>query len=178
MRIKEEDLLRWKNQTLKIAKKLDYDKSILDFLEKNLILKVNKNKIPDGLWYGFAQFDNKKPIIEIYEKNLSCETIGNIVEEFKRKKIPEKTIKKVSLLLRIVPKKILFEVYNQCGMDHELIGFLFNQLRNKKHIEKVAVDTLLKFIKDRSGWFFHKIPWKVISVFAPIILYHHKKDEF
>jgi hypothetical protein len=178
MEIENKHLIKWKKKSLEIARKLGYDPNILNLLDKNLVLELNNSKIPKGMWFGWAHYDDKYPKIEVYTKNLSCEDIPNILNELRAKGVPDKTVWWVAKLLRIVPRKIFFSIYNQSGMDHELIGHLYNHQADKKHNERAAVDVQLEFAKARSGWLFHRLPWKVISYFAPIILHHHKKDEF
>lgn len=178
MVIREQDLVKWKKNSLKIARKLGYNKSLIDFLDENVILKVNTDRIPQGMWYGYAHYSKENPVVEVYSKNLSLETTENIISDFKSKGIPKKTLDTFALFHKIVPKRIFFDTYNQSGMDHELIGHILNHMDNKDAGEKAAVEVQIKFAKARSGWLVHKWPWKVISKVAPIILYHHKKDAF
>lgn len=178
MYITKEHLLQWKENSLRIARKLGYDQSVLDFLEEKLLLEVNSRKIPSGMWYGWAHYDRKSPFIEVYQRNISCQSVPEIVDDLRSKGVPEKTIKRVKAFLLIVPRRVFFMAFNQSGMDHELIGHLFNYLAKRDHGEEAAVKVQIEFAKARRGLLFHKLPWTIIAYFAPIILYHHKKDEF
>lgn len=169
---------RWKTNSITIAKRLGYDGLILEFLNNNVTIQLKDQKVPWMFWYGYVEYSPTNPIIFIYNHNMSCESNKEIIEEFRLKGIPESTLRKVALLLRVIPRKILFEAFNQSGMDHELIGHVYNQLKGNDHSERAAVNVQLEFAKARSGWMIHKWHWKLISLLAPIILEHHKKDQF
>lgn len=174
--ITQKDIERWKSNSLKIAEKLGYDKNILERVRKKVKINLKTTKIPDNLWFGFANplFNE----VDIYSTNLFSKSDIEILSTLRNKNIPEKTINKIRILLKTVPGKILFEIFNQSGMDHELIGHCYNLKTGKDHSEKAAVNVQLEFAKERSGLIFHRIPWKIVSLLAPIILHYHKKDEF
>lgn len=176
--ITHNNLKKWKANSIKIARKLGYNESILNSLDANVELKVNHSKIPKGMWYGFVNYDKKNPVVEVYSKNLSCESIHAIVEELRNKGVPKGTTKLVAFLLKLTPRKLFFNIYNQSGMDHELIGHIYNWFSKKEYDERVAVKVNLEFINARGGFSFLKLPWNVFSIFAPILLFYHKKDEF
>ncbi|MCK4422203.1 hypothetical protein KAW48_10430 [candidate division WOR-3 bacterium] len=176
--IKPHHLKRWKANSIEVARKLGYDESLLEFLDEHVKLKINYSKIQKGMWYGFADYDEKCPVVEVYSKNLSCESIHLIFKELRNKGVPGVFALVVAFLLVIAPRETFFNIYNQSGMDHELIGHIYNWLSQKNHDEKAAVKTELDFIKARRGWFPHKCPWNVFSIFAPKILYYHKKVKF
>lgn len=178
MHITYRELRKWKSNTIETARRLGYNEKTLDFLDKNVVIILARSKIPEGMWYGWAHYDDKKPTIEVYRKNISCENISTISEELRSKGVPGKTVRMVTTFLRAIPKRTLFKIFNQSGMDHELIGHLYNHFAKKEHGERAAVEVQIEFSKARGGWLFHKLPWKIISYFAPMILYHHKKDEF
>ena len=171
-------LEKWKVNSIKVARKLDYNESVLSFLDDNVKFTINKSKRPNFMWYGQAHFDEKSPVIEIYNENLSCESVPKIVKNLKEKGNPGIIIFLVGIMLEITPRELFFNIYNQCGMDHELIGHIYNWFSKKEYDERAAVKVNLEFINAKCGFSFLKLPWNVFSFFAPILLFYHKKDEF
>ena len=173
MEINKKYLERWKNNSLKLAIKIGLNKDTISFIENNVKLKLIKRLPPSGNWYGWCIYDEKKPVIVVYSRNLSTESISTITLALKQKKIPQELIDKIIKIYNQVGKMNFFEIYNQSGMDHEIIGHLYNFLEKQKHGEKAAVNIQLLFAKKRSGNFSGK-NWKRVLEIMPIVLGYHK----
>lgn len=156
--------------SLKIALELGYNKELIQFIENNISLKIINSLPPQGFWYGFCSF---KPLfIEVYNRNLSTEDDRTIIQALKYKGMPQSMVKE---LLRI--KELLgndfFEIYNQSGMDHEVIGHLYNHLAKLGHDENAAVHTQIEFAKIRSAGAKGN-SWKLVLGIMPKVLGYHK----
>ena len=173
MVVSSHDLKRWKDNSIKLALKLGLDKNIIDFIDKNTKLKIISGLPPKGMWYGWCMYDNKNPVIEVYSKNLSTEDISVAIASLKSKGLPQKLIDEIVEIYNEIGKPEFFEVYNQSGMDHELIGHLYNHLKGLSHDEKAASKTQIMFAKARSGLLIGR-NWKKILKIMPIVLAYHK----
>ena len=112
---------------------------------ENISLKV----IPGNsypLFYGYADCFFDDKKIEVYETNPS----------------------------KYFPRKIQ-EVWNQSGMDHELIGHLYNAIANLDLSEESARKTQRKMIKLRSK---ESLLWKFSGLILDLLLsFKDKKQE-
>ena len=170
--ISESELFKWMENSLKIALELGYDKKILEFIRKNTVLRLVKDLPPKGYWYGFCFYDKQKPIIEVYHRNLSTESKDIGKYALKQKGMSDSMIEDVMKVLDVLGDDF-YEVYNQSGMDHEIIGHLYNHLSGLDHFEKAAVKTQIEFAKIRSGGL-HGNSWKLILKIMPKVLAYHK----
>ncbi len=93
--ISQDDLGRWRNESLRVANMPYSDYHILDFLRKVPITLIPK--YGGQMLYGRAYSEPAK--VEVYQTN------------------PSKTFSARN-----------WELYNQSGMDHELIGHLYQML--------------------------------------------------
>ena len=75
--------------------------------------------------------------------------------------------------MKSISQKKFFEVYNQSGMDHEIMGHLFHYLKGVRHDEEISVKIQIKFAKYRAKKIGGK-KWKEILKIMPMILGHHK----
>lgn len=170
--ISEGELVKWMENSLKIALELGYNKEIIKFIRKNTILRLVKDIPPKGYWYGFCIYDKERPVIEVYRRNLSTENKEIGAQALKQKGMSNSMIKEVMKVLDVLGNEF-YEVYNQSGMDHEIIGHLYNHLRGQKHDERAAVHTQIEFAKVRKGGL-HGNPWKLILKIMPKVLAYHK----
>jgi hypothetical protein len=173
MIISHHDLNRWKINSIGLALKFRLDKNILDFINRNTRLEVIHSLPPEGMWYGHCIYDKKHPVIEVYHRNLSTEDISIVIVALKKKGLPEKLIEEIVRVYNKVSKAKFFEIYNQSGMDHELIGHLYNHIAGKMHDEKAAVETQILFARARSGLVFGR-NWRRVLEIMPIVLGYHK----
>lgn len=174
--INKKDLKKWAEESVACALKLGYRADILEMLLKKTKLTVLPGFPPDGMWYGRALYLGENPEVQVYERNMITEGIKYVKEQLKFKKVPDKLMNKLVAILRLTPNELLFSMMNQSGMDHELIGHLYNFFTDAEHNEQAACDTQLMFAKKRTGLF--SLQWKLITVLGPIVLLYHKKDEY
>jgi hypothetical protein len=105
--------------------------------------------------------------------------IKEILSELRREGVPEKYVLGIAGALTAFPRRSIFEVYNQSGMDHELIGHAYNFIAKKDSGERSAVETQILFGKHRGSKLqFANLPWKLVFQLAPVILQAHKKCVF
>ena len=149
MTISQDGLNRWKTSSIRLALKLDFDKNILEFINRNTTLKLIPNLPPEGMWYGWCKYDPKHPIIEVYHRNLSTEDISVAMDALRNKGLSDKLIEEIVKIYNRIGKPNFFEIYNQSGMDHELIGHLYNHIAGKSHDERAAVQTQILFAEAR-----------------------------
>lgn len=171
-------LKKWKKNSIKTARKQGYDPKILDFLDEKTELHINEKEIPKGLWYGYTVY-GEKPIIVVFSKNLSCKPVTAIYKELIENGVPKKEATRFTDIIRLTPKGVFFEIFNQSGMDHELIGHQYNYLAGKESDEPAAISTQLELAKARSGLLTpQKIAWKLVSLLAGVIIKTYRKKDF
>ena len=109
----------------------------IDYIKRKVKLKLIRELPPEGMWYGRCVL-KKNPIIEVYHRNLSTEDISTVAVALKKKGLSKKLIQEVIDIYNKVGKEDFFEIYNQSGMDHELIGHLYNCIKHLDHGERGA----------------------------------------
>jgi hypothetical protein len=175
MAISKGDLERWRDNSIKIALELGFDIPILNFIKQNARLVLARSLPPGGMFFGWCIYDDKKPQIKVYHRNLSTEIFEAVRTALKAKGMNDKLIEDIEKVHDKVTPPVFFEIYNQSGMDHELIGHLYNQLKGLAHDEPAAVHTQLTFAKTRSGLFTRSgRNWKRVLRIMPIVLGYHK----
>lgn len=185
MILTKKELIRWRKNTIVVAKKLGYhgkylhkkpedDEDIFEHIINKVPLKLTKGFPPKDNWFGWCRYNFGKPEIEIYSKNLSCVSQNIIIEALQKDKLPQKKIEKIIKHMKSISKSAFFEVYNQSGMDHEIMGHLFHYLKGKEHGEEVSVKIQIKFAEYRAKKMFGSKKWKQIIKIMPVILGHHK----
>ena len=83
------------------------------------------------------------------------------------------TIEHIMNIYSSMSQAAFFEIYNQSGMDHELIGHVYNFLAGQDYGEAAAVNIQLQCAKARSGILFGR-NWRRILTIMPIVLGYHK----
>lgn len=164
-----DNLTYWKQNSIDIAKELRLlEDSVLEEL-KNANLCINTKKRPEGICYGFAHYDAKE--IEIYSQNPSTEGLSSMLSLLKEDGMPQSKIKDFINSISRIPDKKAFEIFNQSGMDHELIGHLGNYLSNKEHNE-TAASAIQKIMAEYRG----KIDpvWNLVIELIPIFQKYHR----
>ncbi len=139
MKITQQDLERWKENTLAVAKDLSLDENILTMLSD-----VPVEIIPgySGFnFYGWSHYeipnDYKTTRVEVYETNPS----------------------------RYFPKA-LWEIWNQSGMDHELIGHIYNFHAGLEHNEPNARKTQVAMARHRGK---DSYLWRMAATLEPVV---------
>ncbi|NCN86362.1 hypothetical protein GW932_00870 [archaeon] len=137
MEIKLSDLEKWKENTLITAKNMRFDKNILNYLENTKLNILNGDS--GKLFYGWAIYNPSEnfPIIEVYQSNPS----------------------------KYLPKK-LKEIWNQSGMDHELLGHHYGRIKDNDGFENYARKTQIKVANFRGK---DSNLWKLASKTLPIL---------
>jgi len=147
-RLKNSDLEEYRKNSIEVAKRIGLlDDSILNEL-KNTELKVAKEERPRGIWYGFAIYEgdnwpNTGSRVEVYEQNPAS----------------------------WMPK-YLRDVFDQSGMDHELIGHIGHYHAGKPHGESRAciVQKVMAEERAKNSW-----GWKLAAKAIPYVQNRHKK---
>lgn len=169
-KITNEDISRWKNNTIDLAISLGYKKEILDQILKITMFENLGGFPPKGNWYGWCMYSFPQPRIAVYECNVtSFFDYEKIKEALEYDGMPINVIDSIINHLKKVSLEDFFEVYNQSGMDHELIGHLYHYINDEDHSEKAASLLQIEFAKHRKSK-----AWKIILQIMPIILGYHK----
>ncbi len=176
MKVTEQDLTRWAAESVKQSLVLGHSERVLSDIMKKVRFQVVPCLIQDGLWYGWTECSKQQPLIAVFEKNMTTEGVQCVRRELEKKHVPAKLVQQLTSLYRIVPQTVWFELVGQSGMDHELIGHLYNFWTGSSYDEQAACDMQIELAKQRGGLF--KLHWKLIAALAPTILAYHKKDEF
>jgi hypothetical protein len=131
MKITKMDLENWRKNTLNLARTHMY---LDEDILKNLEITPLKiiQKDSGRMFYGYVDLFFDNKSINVYFSNPS----------------------------KYLPKK-LREMWNQSGMDHELIGHLCNYLTNQKYHENSARKTQLEMIKLRAS---KSLIWKLAEI--------------
>lgn len=147
--IKTDELQKWEKNSIETAKSIGLlDDEILDILENSIVLKLNLDERPSGIWYGQAYFVEPKEesFIEVFERNPA----GYLPSGLR-------------------------EILNQSGMDHELIGHIGHYLSGKPYGEKNACVAQERMAKKRGE---KSIGWKSASKFIPLVQKYHRNVDF
>lgn len=150
MKIINEDLAeKWKNESINTAKEMNlFSENIIKELERVPLLILYEYPPKDlneifghvGTYFYNPSKDIiiEGPHISIYYKNYS-----NSFDEFfgllKKKGVYDSEIEKK--IRNLLSEDDIFEIYNQSGMDHELLGHIGNKLIGKNGDEKDACVT-------------------------------------
>ncbi len=160
-RIKPDDLERWRRDSIETARKKKLlDDPVLDYLNK-VDLELLQGEIPD-VWYGCASYEKVSELISFQEKEPKY-VISRKPNEPKVRVYEENHA-------RFLPR-YLREIYDQSGMDHELIGHIGNYLSKKPHGETPACVTQKRMAEERAN---NSLGWKSASVIIPLIQKLHK----
>jgi hypothetical protein len=166
--ITKKDLERWRDDSLSVASELGYDKNTLKEILVKSKLSILAGFPQSGIFFGYCNF--AKYEIQVYENNLSTSFDFNFIKSLlKEKGMPQKVIDIVMKSLESITPREFFEVFNQSGMDHELIGHLYNEMAKQDSGEETSVYVQIEFAKARSGR-----AWEVIRNIMPVVLGYHK----
>ncbi len=128
-----EDMVRWRQNTLFVARQIRLDENILNLLE-NTVMEVIPG-FSGRNFYGWAHYE--PPKVQVYETNPA-------------------TYFPVSLR----------EIWNQSGMDHELIGHLYNYYTGRDSQELAARNMQVEFAIYRSR--INRV-WQTAVIFEPFL---------
>lgn len=173
MEITRADIKRWHANSLSFAQKLGYDSAILDQMpreQKKVLVGLDAEiEGKAGIWFGYCAYNvpDCLLLIGVSPRNLATESEQVVELELRSLGIPEKPLARIMEVYRSVPREDFFEVYNQSGMDHELIGHGYNYLKGNEHGEEAAVREQLRFAKERAK---NTPAWNTIIEIMPIVL--------
>jgi len=160
---------RWRDNAVALARELGYDNTVLDKIVTDVPLHMyDINPLGKPLLYGFAQYVD--PVhIGILQENLST------VEEERTTAlrlflgfmgVDHSERGRIIGVFENIPPDDFYEIFNQSGMDHELIGHMYHFLKGEEHGERVAVDTQIKFAEARK----HLQYWPEVLEIMPTIM--------
>ncbi|MBW2972855.1 hypothetical protein KY346_00505 [Candidatus Woesearchaeota archaeon] len=162
------DLQRWKKNAVLLADKLGLDTSVLN-LDKVYLDVIPRRASPSdiGGWYGFTHYSTGKVLIEVYRENIASDSPEIVRVGLSSLGMPENIIDKVMTAYAKITPEEFYEIYNQSGMDHELIGHAYHYLKNENCDESIAVKEQLRFAQIRAK---SSKSWKIISEIMPTVL--------
>ncbi len=164
-----DDLIRWKEDSIEVASKLKLlDRSVLDDL-KNAKLTLNTGPRPKGICYGYAYYGPRE--IEVYSQNPSTEGLSSMQSLLEEDGMPESQIESLINAKNGSSDEKVFEVFNQSGMDHELIGHLGNYLSNSRCDDTVASVAQKEMVGYRAK---AEPVWNLAVALIPIFQKHHR----
>ncbi len=162
-RINPKKLDRWRGDSIQTAGNMEIlERETLSELE-NATLNVNKKPRPESVFYGSSDCEGKE--IEVYSKNFSQKK-KKIPKMLKERGFPRNEVRNISKLLKEIPKKEFFHIYNQSGMDHEIIGHMGNYLEGNEYGQKAAFETQRAMAEYRGE---HDENWELMAGLIPIV---------
>ena len=188
-KITETDLRQWRNNSLETARKLGYDSALLDKMRSEAHVWVtveDRMEGTAGIWYGRCLYDpgqsflgmglprgQRKLIwVQVSPQNISTAPEEVVHRELQNIGIPQQTLENIMTAYRSVPREEFFKIFNQSGMDHELIGHGYHYLHDEEdHGEERAVRTQLAFAGERAKTSEY---WNVIREIMGPVLGHLK----
>lgn len=172
--ITQPDLERWKHTSLETAIELGYDAALLDKMRDSNVASVviNSDKPAEMVvWYGYCLYnmDPASVAIRVLPKNISQSSYEHISFGLYFLGMPRERISWICEQLEQIPPNAFPELFNQSGMDHELIGHGYNYLKGLAHDEREAVAMQLELAALRAETSEH---WRIIrTVMAPVLGY-------
>jgi hypothetical protein len=145
MEITQQYLEELKQDSINTAKAMElFDSNVLNHLRNETVVEVDYSERPKGNWYG--QTICGANLITVFDKNLSTLKISKLDNSelatmLKEDNFIPEVIPQVIQVLRKVPKELVFQLFNQSGMDHEILGHLSNYLAKKDWGEPAARQT-------------------------------------
>jgi hypothetical protein len=133
------------------------------------------------MWFGWTH-DNpeniKYPKVSVFSRNMSTEPYSYARERFIEAGLTSETVDKVILpVIKEMGPKNFFEIFNQNGVDHEVMGHAYHFIKfpqnEAAHDEKVALMVQMEFAKIRAGPFLgHN--WKRIIEIMSLVFKAHR----
>lgn len=159
----------WKNNSIETASKLGYNSEFLGYCKK---VKINliKGKPKKVIFGSYNRGDGE---VNVYSENISTQELFNLPILFRKRKVPNYLIQKAMDIINKIGKKEFYEIFNQSGMDHELIGHGYHFMLNQDRTEKTAVGAQLKLARARAGIIFGR-NWRLMIKIMPVFLGYHK----
>jgi hypothetical protein len=161
--INDKKLENWKQDSIETASEMNLINSHeVDGLSE-ISLNVNRTKRPENMFYGFCDYKEKS--VQVYHKNLSQKK-KKIPKYLRKRGLPKEQTRQIGKLLEEIPKAEFYNIYNQSGMDHEIVGHLGNYFAGKDCSEKSAFSTQKQMAEYRGK---EDINWRMASKFIPFV---------
>ncbi len=176
------DLQQWKANSIDAALKIGLDHSLLtrirDFKDVSAIRLVSRMEGEENFLFGYClpdvQLKKKGFIVGVFPQNLSCDEPKILLEKLSNLNIADEKRKEIADTYRRISPEEFFNMYNQSGMDHELIGHGFNYLKGADCGEHAACSTQLLLANYRSE---NSENWREIRKIMPAILTYVEKQK-
>ena len=174
------DLQQWKTNSIDAALKIGLDNSLLtrirDFKDVSAIRMVSRMEGDENFLFGYClpdvQLKKKSFIVGVFPQNLSCDEPRILLEKLSNLDIPDEKREEIINVYHKISPEEFFDIYNQSGMDHELIGHGFNYLKGNDYGEHAACSMQLALTDHRSE---NSENWREIRKIIPIILEYVEK---
>ena len=162
---------RWKKNSINVAKEIGLlDNLILKKLENHPKIRINTHELPEGILFGISHYDLN--LIEIYANNPSTKGKEEGHSLLESKGMPQAEIKDIMGIIKKMPEEELYELFNQSGMDHELIGHFGNYFSSKKSDELAACTAQQIMAKYRGK---NDFLWEITAIkLLPLFQKYHK----
>ncbi len=171
MEITLADLEKWKQNSLDTARAMNLCEKIVLTCLDSATLSL-EDCCPDGVLYGAADYWSLD--ISVYSDNPSTKMLSqsDLSLFLEQEGFEKERVGKLLSLFEQVPSGTLFEIYNQSGMDHELLGHLGNSYSDRPSGEFEACKTQVEMANYRAR---EDKNWAIISKILPEILQNHKR---
>ncbi len=169
VRINEGKLAQWRDNSLRVARDLGYNQELLENIRDKVKLEVTESTRLENVWYGVCYFDQRK--ISVLRENITTQPLNRIIETVIKAGVSEDKIPFLNRIIKNVGMVKFAEITNQSGMDHEIIGHMYNFLAGQPCDELAAVKTQLEMAKFRSE---DSLEWEEVLKIMPLILSCHK----
>ena len=175
--IKPFDLEAWKMNSIELARNtLKYDNKVLNEIQENVNVNLKDGLPPKGRWCGKCKvYANRMPSIEIevYSRNMSTEGEILVMKNLERAKMPKDLIVKICQAIESFPKEKFFQMFNQSGMDHKLMGHVYHYMQGLDYGEDIAIYTQLDLARGRAR---KDSDWGRIIGLMDVVMDYHKKS--
>jgi len=130
---------KWLRESLRIAQLQNFDKKILDSLEKKIQFVIIKHDFPP-----FGRTEYEKCEIKISGECLMLKEKPVIFAKFKDWGLSEDKLVLLRRFLAGLPPEIIFDIFNQSVVDHNLLHHCF--FRNGRNdSDNAANDFMIRF---------------------------------
>jgi len=183
-KITQEELGKWRRNTISIAKELDPTFKPLKSRAGMEVIEGDATIYSDimPLLYGHCAYSpnrtNKQCLIQVYEHNISTKTGEERIQGTREGLVTigmrDGQIDDILERIKDVSDDKFYEIFNQSGMDHELIGHAYNFLTGQPHGEREAVNVQIIFAGERAR---KDQDWRIILEVMPTVLGYLKGIE-
>jgi len=178
-----ESVKKWKEESIKVAKEMNlFSDDIINDL-KTVEIQLLPEPLPEdgNIIFGHAEGSGfyldkssnqlvfQKPKVCVYHKNHSS-SFDEFFNLLKKKGVYSSKLDR--MVRNCFTEKDLFEIYNQSGMDHELLGHIGSWLSGKKGDERDACIAQYQTAGYRGR---ESKKWEYATKFIPLFQEKHRK---